>query len=76
MCLAVPGRILDLGEPPLNLGRVAFGEVVKQVSLALVPGAAIGSYVLVHAGTAIQVMDETAAREVLALLEEMKEEGA
>jgi hydrogenase expression/formation protein HypC len=71
MCLAVPGCILDLGEPPLRLGRVAFGGVVKQVSLALVPGAPVGSYVLVHAGTAIQVMDEAAALEILAVLAEM-----
>ena len=71
MCLAVPGCILDLGEPPLNYGRVAFGGVVKQVSLAVVPDAAVGSYVLVHAGTAIQVVDEAAALEILALLKEM-----
>ena len=73
MCLAIPGQILDLGEAPLHFGRVAFGGVVKQVSLALVPGAAVGGYVLVHAGTAIQVLDEALAREVLDVLGEMAE---
>ena len=71
MCLCLPGRILDRGEDPLCLGRVAFGVVVKRVSLALVPEAAVGSYVLVHAGTAIQVLDEALALEVLGFHEEM-----
>ena len=71
MCLCIPGRILDRGETPLCLGRVAFGAVVKLVSLALVPEAAVGGYVLVHAGTAIQVLDEALAREVLDLQVEM-----
>ena len=63
MCLAIPGRVLDPGAAPLFLGRVAFGEVVKEASLALVPGVAAGDYVLVHAGTAIQRIDPAAARE-------------
>jgi len=71
MCLCLPGRILDRGEAPLCLGRVAFGAVVKRVSLALVPEAAVGGYVLVHAGTAIQVLDEALAREALELQAEM-----
>jgi len=71
MCLCIPGLILDRGEAPLCLGRVAFGAVVKPVSLALVPEAVAGAYVLVHAGTAIQVLDEALAREVLELHAEM-----
>jgi hydrogenase expression/formation protein HypC len=50
-----------MGEAPLHFGRVAFGEVVKEVSLALVPGAQPGDYVIVHAGTALEVIDEAAA---------------
>lgn len=75
MCIGIPGRILDAGDGPLRMGRVAFGEVVKEASLALVPDAAPGDYVLVHAGTAIQVLDEAAAREVLELLEAYAEDG-
>ena len=76
MCVGIPGRILDATEGELRMGRVAFGDVVKQVSLALVPEAAVGEYVLVHAGTAIQVLDEAAAQEVLDLLQEMDEFNA
>jgi hydrogenase expression/formation protein HypC len=73
MCIGIPGKILDATEGSLRMGRVAFGEVIKQVSLALVPEAQVGEYVLVHAGTAIQVLDEAAAQEVLDLLEELAE---
>lgn len=78
MCLGIPGRILDLGEAPLHFGHVAFGEVVKEVSLALVPEALPGDYVIVHAGTALEVIDEAAAArtwEVLAQLDPPREEA-
>jgi hydrogenase expression/formation protein HypC len=71
MCLAIPGRVLDPGAAPLHLGRVAFGDVVKEASLALVPGVQAGDYVLVHAGAAIQRLDPAAARETLDLLAEL-----
>lgn len=71
MCLALPGRILDLGAPPLYLARAAFGAVQKEVSLALVPEAAVGDYVLVHAGTAIQVLDQASAQATLDVLAEL-----
>ena len=77
MCLGIPGRILDLGEAPLHFGHVAFGEVVKQVSLALVPEARTGDYVIVHAGTALEIIDEAAAArtwEALAQLDPPQEE--
>ncbi|HJW09546.1 MAG TPA: HypC/HybG/HupF family hydrogenase formation chaperone [Holophagaceae bacterium] len=76
MCLGVPGRILDVEEGPLRLGRVAFGEVVKQVSLALVPGALVGEFVMVHAGTALEVIDEAAAERVFKVLEDLRLESA
>jgi hydrogenase expression/formation protein HypC len=67
MCLAVPGRILDVaGEDPLaRHGRVDFGGIVKAVSLACVPDARPGEYVLVHAGFAIAVIDEQEALRTL-----------
>ena len=70
MCLAVPGRILGIrGEDPLwRAGRVDFGGVIKEVSLACVPEAQTGDYVIVHAGVAISRLDEAeAARMVEAL---------
>jgi hydrogenase expression/formation protein HypC len=67
MCLAVPGRILDItGDDPLTReGRVDFGGVVRVTNLAFVPEAEVGDYVLVHVGFAITVLDEAEAARVL-----------
>lgn len=75
MCLAIPGEILQIeeGEPLLRRGKVSFGGVVKEVSLALVPEAKEGHYVLVHAGMAIGTIDEAEAQKVFETLEEMAE---
>lgn len=76
MCLAVPGKILSVGEAQgiLRTAHVGFGGMVKEASLALLPEAAAGEYVLVHAGVAIAVIDEAEAQRVFALLEELEEE--
>ena len=75
MCLAVPGKILEIAgdDSYLRAGRVSFGGVVKQVSLACVPEAQVGDYVLVHVGMALSVVDEHEAAEVFAYLKEMGE---
>ncbi|MDE3033082.1 MAG: HypC/HybG/HupF family hydrogenase formation chaperone [Acidobacteriota bacterium] len=62
MCLGVPGQILDVDDTPLRMGRVAFGPTVKNVSLACVPDAGPGAWVVVHAGLALDQLDEEAAR--------------
>ena len=67
MCLAVPGRVAEiLGEDALRMARVDFGGVLRQVSLVYTPEVSLGDYVLVHAGFALQKVDEDAARETLA----------
>lgn len=72
MCLGVPGRILDLEEGDLRMGRIAFGDVVKQISLALVPEAQVGEFVMVHAGMALEIIDEEAAGKIFRILEELR----
>ena len=75
MCLAVPGKILETTgtDPYFRTGRVSFGGIVKEVSLACVPDAKIGDYVLVHVGMALSVVDEREADEVFTYLKEMGE---
>ena len=68
MCLGIPGEILQIDES--GGARVSIGGVTREVCLALVPEAAVGDYVLVHAGYAIQVMDAEAGEETLELLRE------
>ena len=72
MCLAVPGQIVEIaGEGLARAARVSFGGLVKQISLAVLPEARVGDYVMVHAGFAISVVDETEAAEVWGVLEQM-----
>ena len=67
MCLAIPGELQSIeGDDPLTRqGRVAFGGIVKRVNLVYVPEAAIGDYVLVHAGFAITTIDAAEAQRTL-----------
>ncbi len=76
MCLGVPGRVLSFEEGDLRMGRVAFGDLVKEISLAFVPEAQVGEYVVVHAGMALEVIDEEAARRVFQVLRELDAAGA
>lgn len=74
MCLAVPGQILSItGDEPLEKkGKVSFGGVVKEVSLAYVPEAQVQDYVIVHVGFALSVLDEAEAQETLNYFQEME----
>ncbi len=75
MCLAVPGKILTIegDDPLLRSGEVDFGGIAKRISLSCVPEAQIGDYVLVHAGFALNVVDEKEAEEVFETLRQMGE---
>ena len=77
MCLAVPGKIDTIvGDDPLSKkGRVNFGGIIKEVSLAYVPEAVVGDYVIVHAGFAISKVDEDEAAKVFQYLKDMNELG-
>ncbi len=76
MCLAVPGRIESItGADFERMARVNFSGVVKEISLAYVPEAGLGDYVLVHVGFAISKIDEAEARQVFQYLVEMGEVG-
>jgi hydrogenase expression/formation protein HypC len=73
MCLAIPGKVVELleAQPPFTAAVVEFGGVRRQVSLACVPEAASGDYVLVHAGVAISRINAAEAAKVLAALEQL-----
>ena len=77
MCLAVPGKILDIegDDVMLRRGRVNFGGIVKEVNLGYTPEARVGDYVIVHVGFAISIVDEEEAERVFAYLREMDELG-
>ena len=74
MCLAIPGKIESLsGKDPLTrMGKVNFGGVIKEASLAYVPEAQLGDYVIVHAGFALSRVDEDEAQKVFGYLKQMQ----
>ncbi|MCS0639515.1 HypC/HybG/HupF family hydrogenase formation chaperone [Streptomyces sp. LP05-1] len=72
MCLAVPGRVLDIEERDgTRMARVDFGGVVKDVCLEYVPDMEVGDYAIVHVGFALQRLDEESARQTLDLFENL-----
>ncbi len=75
MCLAVPGKILSITDEDdalLRSARVSFGGIVKEISLAGVPEAKLGDYVIVHAGFALARLDEQEAQRVFTTLQQME----
>ena len=72
MCLAVPGKILDVQEQNgSRIARVQFGGIVRQTCLDFVPEANVGDFVVVHVGIAISIVDAEEAERTYRILEEM-----
>ncbi|MDF2957085.1 MAG: Hydrogenase maturation factor HybG [Candidatus Alkanophagales archaeon MCA70_species_1] len=67
MCLAIPAKVLEIHG---DRAKVDFGGVKRDVNISLV-NVAVGQYVIVHAGFAIEVIDEKEALETLRLWEEL-----
>ena len=71
MCLAIPAKVTQIGAD--SLADVDILGVKRQVSLDLTPQAGVGDYVLVHAGFAIEVVDEQFAQETIDLIKQFPE---
>lgn len=68
MCIAVPAKVISIED---QVAAVEVNGVVYNASLVLLPDVCLGDYVLVHAGCAIQKIDQAEAAETLALFEEL-----
>ncbi len=77
MCLAVPGRIVAIQDqdPITRRGTVDFGGVSREINLSFVPEARPGDFVIVHAGFALNTVDESEARRIFEYLREIDEFG-
>ena len=69
LCLAIPGRLEEIQD---KNGIVDFGGVRRTVDLSLLEKCKVGDYVIVHAGFAIQILDEKDALETLDLLRQLE----
>lgn len=74
MCLGVPGKVVEIEKDEhlgLSRGKVQFGGIFKEVSLAYTPEVQVGDYVIVHVGFAISRLNEQEANEVFSYLEQL-----
>jgi len=69
MCLGVPGKIIELKENHRAIVDVNGNQM--EISVRLTPEAQVGQYVLIHAGFAMEIIDEDAARETMQILLEV-----
>lgn len=70
MCLSIPGKIIKVNS---EMAEVSIGGTIVKVSLQMVDNVKEGDFVLVHAGFALQKIDEKEALKTLQLLREMNE---
>ena len=71
MCVAVPGRIIDIVDGDDGpIARVDVDGVIREASTALIPDLKVGDYTLVHMGYALERIDPAHAAETLHLLAE------
>jgi len=75
MCLAIPGKVESITGDDLltRVGRVNFGGILKEASLAYVPEVRVGDYVIVHVGFALSKVDEDEAHKVFEYLKRIDE---
>ena len=69
MCLAIPAEVIEIQENDLAVVEACGAK--KLISLSLVDDVRVGDYVLVHAGFAIDIVDEQEAKKTMELLEEL-----
>ncbi len=74
MCLAVPGRIVEIVDQTQQIAKVEVGGVRRNISVALLDNVRVGDWVLIHVGFAIQKVDEEEALQTLSFLHQL--EGA
>ena len=77
MCLAIPGKVIEITDQNgIKMGKIDYAGTMNDACLAYVPEVEIGQYVIVHAGFALNVIDEEDAKKTFELWDEMVEKAA
>ena len=72
MCLAVPGKVIDVrDEHNTRMATIDFDGITKDICLAYLPDMEIGDYAIVHVGFAISKVDEASALETLQMFRDL-----
>jgi hydrogenase expression/formation protein HypC len=77
MCLGIPGQVVELinAEALMPEAVVNFGGLKKRVNVSCIADLVVGEFVVVHAGVAIQKLNESEAAKLIDLLNQLKEES-
>ena len=75
MCLAIPGKIVEIVDHENRIAKVEVGGVKRNINIGMLPedDTHVGDYVLIHVGFAMSKVDEHEAQETLRLLKELGE---
>lgn len=75
MCLAIPGKIVEIVDAENHIAKVEVGGVKRNINIGMLPEneTHVGDYVLIHVGFAMSKVDEQQAEETLRLLKELGE---
>ena len=71
MCLAIPGKIVEIVDEENRIAKVEIGGVRRGVNIGMLDNVVVGDYVLVHVGFAMSKIDEEQAMETLRTLQEL-----
>ncbi len=71
MCLAIPGKVVEIVDAENHIAKVEVGGVRRGVNIGMLDDINLGDYVLVHVGFAMSKIDEAQAEETLRTLKEL-----
>ncbi|HET9531386.1 MAG TPA: HypC/HybG/HupF family hydrogenase formation chaperone [Blastocatellia bacterium] len=71
MCLAIPGKIIEIVDEENQIAKVEVGGVRRNVNIGMLDDVRVGDYVLIHVGFAMSKVDEKEAEETLRLLRDL-----
>ena len=76
MCLAIPGKIIEIVDAENQIAKVDVGGVRRNINIGMIDDTKVGDYVLIHVGFAMTKIDEQQAEETLRVLKEIGEYDA
>ena len=71
MCLAIPGKIVEIVDEENQIAKVEVGGVRRNINTGMLDETRVGDYVLIHVGFAMSKIDEKEAEKTLRLLQEL-----
>ena len=71
MCLAIPGKIIEIVDADNHIARVDVSGVKRNINIGMLDDTQVGDYVLIHVGFAMSKIDQQRAEETLQILHEI-----